>query len=270
MAMASVLPWAAPAAHFNRSPRRPSLLSLLAQRPVFFRSCHIESSLSGRRRIFPPLCQIAGLGSGGGGLWSRRLGFQSLDWINGENISFSVSANKSLNAESFDTAEDEVASFPFHVRGADGGEVGRVIGRDELESADSESDDEDDGFYYDEDEEEDGFGDIDGEFRDNEEDAEAGVVALVPSEGSGISGKDRERLKELCARVMASGERTVTASDIADLYDFPFDKFQVRGSTINFNCEEKHLGFREFEFRFLSCRIFVLSGLQCTLKCRFF
>lgn len=53
----------------------------------------------------------------------------------------------------------------------------------------------------------------------------AGVVDLVTSEGK--SEKNRERLQELCARVLATGERTVTASDIAGLCDFPFDKFQV-------------------------------------------
>ncbi|KAG0579357.1 hypothetical protein M758_4G093800 [Ceratodon purpureus] len=224
MAMASAIPWAAPAACFNRSPRRPPLLSV-AERRDFLNNFVIQSSLSSRRS-FPPLCKIVRLGSGS---WSRRLGFQSLDWDKGEKLSFSVAANTNLNAESFDTAEDEVALFPFHVRGVDGGEVRREIGRDELEGEDSESDDEEDGIYYDEDEDEDEddrFVDIDAELRDNEEDAEAGVVDLVTLEGSGKSGKDRERLQELCARVMASGERTVTAGDIANLYDFPFDKFQ--------------------------------------------
>lgn len=158
-------------------------------------------------------------------MWSRRLGFQSL----GEKLSFWVAANKNLNAESFDTAEGEVASFPFRVRGVDGGEVRRVIGRDkegsDSDDGDDDDDDEEDGIYYDEvvEEEEDGFDD---ELRDNEEDVEAaGVVDLVTSEGK--SEKNRERLQELCARVLATGERTVTASDIAGLFDFPFDKFQV-------------------------------------------
>lgn len=213
--MASALPWAAP--------RRPPLLSSLLHRPICFRHSPTESSLSRSRRAFPPLCEVVSLG------WRRGLGFQSLDWT---RKSVSVPGSKNLNAESFETAEDEVASFPFHVGDADGGEVRRVIGRDELEGEDSESDDEEDGVYFDEEEEEDGFDDIDGEFRENEEDAEAGVVALVASEGSGTSGNDRERLKELCARVLASGERTVTGADIAGLYDFPFDKFQVRSSVL--------------------------------------
>lgn len=98
------------------------------------------------------------------------------------------------------------------------------IRKADSDDGDDDDDDEEDGIYYDEvvEEEEDGFDD---ELRDNEEDVEAaGVVDLVTSEGK--SEKNRERLQELCARVLATGERTVTASDIAGLFDFPFDKFQ--------------------------------------------
>ena len=75
--------------------------------------------------------------------------------------------------------------------------------------------DEEESAYYDE---------FEGEFQDNEEDADAvGVVKRAPER----TAKDRERLREFCARVQASGERAVSAADIAALYDFQFDKFQV-------------------------------------------
>lgn len=126
----------------------------------------------------------------------RRLGFQQLDWINkDETLAFAVSKN--LNAESsFDTrSRDEVAPYSFHLE--------------------DEDDDEEDGVYYDDD----GF-----ELRDNNEEDNAAVAVEVQAARGGY---DRERLQELCARVLASGNRTVTAGDIANLYDFPFDKFQV-------------------------------------------
>ncbi len=64
-------------------------------------------------------------------------------------------------------------------------------------------DQEEDGIQYD------AFSNINGEFEDNEEDAEAGAVLQMA--WSEKSGKDRGRLMELCAKVQASGERTVTA-----------------------------------------------------------
>lgn len=75
----------------------------------------------------------------------------------------------------------------------------RVISRNEEEDEDLDSDDEEeDGIYYDE---EDEFSDVDGEFEDNEEDVEVGVVFKVFFEGGERSGKDRERLKEFCVKV---------------------------------------------------------------------
>lgn len=226
MAMASALPWVTPASHlnfFNCSIRRPALLSPFSHAPNFLRNYHISRA----RRISPLLCRILRHGDssrsvvGGcrevGFLWCRELGFGSREWAKGGKLPFPAkSSNKNLNADT--SSKDEVVSFPVR-------ENFRVISRNEEEDEDSDSDDEEeDGIYYDE---EDEFSDVDGEFEDNEEDAEAGVVLKVPSEGGERSGKDRERLKELCAKVQASGERTVTARDIADLYDFPFDKFQV-------------------------------------------
>lgn len=233
MAMASALPWVAPATHLNflhRSACKPALLSPFAHAPIFFRGYHIHGALSRSRRIIPSICGIIRQESCssfqdivGGSIWSRRLGFLPLKWTAGEKfLSSAISASKNLNAESFDTSSN-LGNFVAP-------EIQRLFGRDELadQNEDSESDDEDDELYFGEDEDEDedyGFedDDIDNELLDNEEDAEATVIHS-PSEKS---IKDRERLKELCARVEASGERTVTAADIAGLYDFPFDKFQV-------------------------------------------
>nr|PNR55603.1 hypothetical protein PHYPA_006500 [Physcomitrium patens] len=232
MAMASALPWVAPATHLNflhRSACKPALLSPFAHAPIFFRGYHIHGALSRSRRIIPSICGIIRQESCssfqdivGGSIWSRRLGFLPLKWTAGEKfLSSAISASKNLNAESFDTSSN-LGNFVAP-------EIQRLFGRDELadQNEDSESDDEDDELYFGEDEDEDedyGFedDDIDNELLDNEEDAEATVIHS-PSEKS---IKDRERLKELCARVEASGERTVTAADIAGLYDFPFDKFQ--------------------------------------------
>lgn len=232
--MASALPWAAPASHLNLlncSACRPALLcSPFSHAPNFLRTYHRRSFLSRVRRISPPLCRILRHQEvrhlsrsivGRSNLWCGELGlgFQPLGWAKGGKLSFSVeSSNKNVNADT--DKESEVVSHPVL-------ENLRVIGRDdEVEDEDSD-DEEEDGIYYAEDEEEDEFSDIDGEFEDNEEDAEVGVVLNVASEGGKKNRKDRERLKELCAKVQASGERTVTARDIAELYDFPFDKFQV-------------------------------------------
>ena len=239
MAMSSALPWVAPASHLNFlncSACRPALLSPFVHAPSLWRGYHVQRSLPSARRIFPPLCRLLRRdrrcllqGIVGGRIWSRRLGFQPLEWAKGRKLQFSlVSSSKNLNAN---TNKDEMVSIPM-LENLRVSEVRRVIGRDEQEDElDSESDDEEDGIYYDGGE--DGLDDIDREFEDNEEDAEATSVVKVASEGSESSGEDRERLKELCARVQASGERTVTAGDIAGLYDFQFDKFQVWSSVFH-------------------------------------
>jgi len=219
MAMASALPWAAPASHLNFFNCCPALLSPFSHAPNFLRTYHVQRSFSRTRRIFPPLCGILegrhasrSLVIGGSRLWCRELGFQPLEWAKGgKSLPLSAkSSHKNLNAD-----KDEVVSLPLL-------EKLRLLGRDEEqedEGSDSDDEEEEDGIYYDE------FSDVDDEFEDNEEDAEASVVLTVAS--SEKSRKTRERLNELCAKVQASGERTVTAGDIADLYDFPFDKFQV-------------------------------------------
>ncbi|KAG0629390.1 hypothetical protein M758_1G100000 [Ceratodon purpureus] len=226
MAMSSALPWVAPASHFNFLNCSACRLSPILQAPNRIRSYHVQRSLSRTRRFFSPLCRVfrrdLSQGIVGGRIWSRNLGFQPLEWATGGRLPFSVvRSSKNLNA---DASKEEMVSIPL-LENLRVSEVRRVIGRDEEqeeEELDSESDEEEeDGIYYDEDEDE--FDDVEGEFEDNEEDAEAiGVVKGV----SENSGKDRERLRELCARVQASGERTVTAGDIAGLYDFQFDKFQ--------------------------------------------
>jgi hypothetical protein len=47
------------------------------------------------------------------------------------------------------------------------------------------------------------------------------------AERNSVSEEKRERLKQLCNRVQASDGHTITAEDIAELYDYPLDKFQV-------------------------------------------
>jgi hypothetical protein len=237
MAMSGALPWVAPASHLNFlncSACRPGLLSPILRAPDLFRSYHMQRSFSGTRRMFPPLCRVLSHGIVGAWIWSRRLGFQPLEWANGGKLPFSVvSSSKNLNAGA---SKEEVVSIPL-LETLRASEDRRVVGWDEEEQEeelDSESDDEEDGIYYDEDDD-DEFDDVEGEFEDNEEDAEATGVIKVASENS---GKDRERLKELCARVQASGERTVTAGDIAGLYDFQFDKFQVWSFVLMISLEQ--------------------------------
>lgn len=184
----------------------------------------MRRSFSRARGIFPPLCRVFRReGVVGGRLWSRKLGLQPLEWAQGGKLAFSVGSS-STNSN-LGTSKDEAVSVPL-LESLRASEVRRVIGRDEEDQEEeldeSESDEEDDGAYYDEDEDE-----FDNEFEDNEEDAEAIGAVKVATGGSAKSGKDRERLKALCARVQASGDRTVTAGDIAGLYDFQFDKFQV-------------------------------------------
>ncbi|CAK9235184.1 unnamed protein product [Sphagnum troendelagicum] len=46
------------------------------------------------------------------------------------------------------------------------------------------------------------------------------------AERNSVSEEKRERLKQLCNQVQASDGHTITAEDIAELYDYPLDKFQ--------------------------------------------
>lgn len=148
-------------------------------------------------------------------------------------------AKQNLNA-------DEAVSYSFPFSGGEEagdfqvGDVsnpGRLFGGDDETEQDDEDEEEEeeeeDGIYFDDDEDEENlFGDNDSsELDDNEEDTEAQIDLFRSSGGEGIMPSTEEKvnkLEELCARVRASGERTVTPEDIAGLYDFKFDKFQVQ------------------------------------------
>jgi hypothetical protein len=155
-------------------------------------------------------------------------------------------AKQNLNAD-----EAVSYSFPFSASRGGGEEAGdfqvgdvsnpgRLFGgddeteQDDDEEEEEEEEEEEDGIYFDDDEDEENlFGDNDSsELDDNEEDTEAQIDLFRSSGGErGIMPSTEEKvnkLEELCARVRASGERTVTPEDIAGLYDFKFDKFQVQ------------------------------------------
>lgn len=169
----------------------------------------------------------------------------------GDRCTNSISFSGKLgNAESFGASRDhrrikgDVVSnaFPL-VEGNVGGEIdkfkGSAFSKGELDE-DSDTDDEGDELYVDEDERDNGddrdseFDELDTEFIYNEEDAavqiEGGATEKLLSKGNegGLSKEEKlSRLEAFCARVRASDGHTVTTRDIAGLYDFQFDKFQV-------------------------------------------
>ena len=187
------------------------------------------------RKVWCHLGVQQGLGLGQGSYLHRRRAIPTLR-----------RAKQNLNAD-----EAVSYSFPFSVSsggGEDAGDFqvgdvskpGRLFGGDDETEQDDEDDDdddedeeeEDDATYFDDDEDEENpFGDNDSsELDNNEEDTEAQIDLFRSSGGEGIMPSTEEKvnkLEELCARVRASGERTVTPEDIAGLYDFKFDKFQV-------------------------------------------
>ncbi len=166
-----------------------------------------------------------------------------------------------LNAESFDTSkkkesreieeEDEVLSYSFPGVEGDGGAqvlqnfggISSVISSfsdTELDDySDSEEEDDDDDSFS----EDYGADDAAG-YESAASDVDFAEVATSISrdkllveqdeirnkllaERNSVSEEKRERLKQLCNRVQASDGHTITAEDIAELYDYPLDKFQV-------------------------------------------